>query len=135
MELIQIYSCLCDQTRLRIINLLTSGALCVCHFQEILDEPQVKVSKHLNYLKQHGLVHAKREANWMIYSLPAKPSRELRSHLACLQDCRGEEPLLQKDSAKLTRLRKKFETNSPICCVEATCFPKRSTKRRASVLK
>jgi len=40
MSLIQIYQCLCDQTRLRILNLLGEGPLCVCHFQEILGEPR-----------------------------------------------------------------------------------------------
>ncbi len=51
MDLIQIYQCLCDPTRLRILHLLTQTPLCVCHFQEILGEPQVKVSKHLSYLR------------------------------------------------------------------------------------
>ena len=46
-ELIQIYQCLCDPTRLRILHLLTQTPLCVCHFQEIFNEPQVKISKHL----------------------------------------------------------------------------------------
>jgi len=115
---------------LRIINLLTGGPLCVCHFQEILDEPQVKISKHLNYLKQHGLVHAKREANWMVYSLPPNPSRELQVHLACLQDCRSEEPVLRKDSESLARLRKKFESSSPICCADQRCSPKGVTSKR-----
>jgi DNA-binding transcriptional ArsR family regulator len=56
MDLVTIYECLCDQTRLRILNLLCQGPLCVCHIQEILNEPQVKVSKHLGYLKAHGMV-------------------------------------------------------------------------------
>ncbi len=47
MSLIQIYQCLCDETRLRILHLLQDGELCVCHFQQILEEPQVKISKHL----------------------------------------------------------------------------------------
>ena len=36
MDLIRIYECLCDATRLRILHLLTHGPLCVCHIQEIL---------------------------------------------------------------------------------------------------
>ena len=56
MDLVSIYQCLCDHTRLRILHALTGGPLCVCHLQEILGEPQVKVSKHLAYLKQHGMV-------------------------------------------------------------------------------
>ena len=71
-DLVSIYQCLCDRTRLRIIHALASGPLCVCHIQEILGEPQVKVSKHLGYLKERGMVEAERQGNWMIYRLPAR---------------------------------------------------------------
>jgi ArsR family transcriptional regulator len=104
-NLIRIYECLCDRTRLRILALLGGGPLCVCHLQGILDEPQVKVSKHLGYLKSRGLVESKREGNWIIYQLPKKPSRELRANLACLQDCAGEEAVFRRDAAKLAKLR------------------------------
>lgn len=119
MSLVQIYQCLCDPTRLRILNLLTQGPLCVCHFQDVLDEPQVKISKHLSYLKTHGMVEARREANWMIYSLPARPSRELKANLACLQDCTKEDPVFRRDSERLRKARGKFAESSPICCSPA----------------
>src|SRR5260370_2625742 len=86
-DLIQIYQCLCDRTRLRILHLLMQSPLCVCHFQEILSEPQVKISKHLAYLRKRGMAVASREQNWMIYSLPGKRTRELELNLKCLQDC------------------------------------------------
>jgi DNA-binding transcriptional ArsR family regulator len=70
MELIRIYECLCDETRLRVLHLLAQGPLCVCHFQEILREPQVKISKHLAYLRSRGLVVCERQGTWMIYALP-----------------------------------------------------------------
>jgi ArsR family transcriptional regulator, arsenate/arsenite/antimonite-responsive transcriptional repressor len=124
MSLVEIYQCFCDQTRLRILNLLTQGPLCVCHFQEVLDEPQVKISKHLGYLKAHGLVEARREANWMVYSLPAAPSAVLRSNLACLQDCVGEDAAFRRDAERLRKSRGKFAEASPICCA-----PKTRTKR------
>jgi ArsR family transcriptional regulator len=56
---------------LRILALLGNGPLCVCHIQEILSEPQVKVSKHLSYPKERGLVEATRESNWIVYRLLA----------------------------------------------------------------
>lgn len=120
MSLIEIYQCLCDATRLRILNLLNDGELCVCHIQEILDEPQVKISKHLSYLRSRGLVESRREANWIVYRLPAKPSREMAANLACLQDCVGENPQFRQDTAKLRKLKDKFTTNSPICCSPTT---------------
>ena len=104
MELVQIYECLCDATRLRLLNVLAQGPLCVCHFQEILGEPQVKISKHLAYLRARGLVEVEREGNWMIYELPAKPARELKANLACLQDCARENPLFRRDLARLKKL-------------------------------
>jgi ArsR family transcriptional regulator, arsenate/arsenite/antimonite-responsive transcriptional repressor len=116
MKLTQIYQCLCDPTRLRILSLLHKDELCVCHIQEILDEPQVKISKHLAYLRAHGLVAARREANWMVYRLPDRPSGELSANLACLQDCAGEDPVFRRDAARLRKLKAKFRENSPICC-------------------
>lgn len=106
MDLIKIYECLCDLTRLRILNLLQNGPLCVCHLQEVLDEPQVKISKHLAYLKSRELVEVRREANWMIYSLPPKKNRshELNANLACLQDCAAENSVLKSDITRLAKI-------------------------------
>lgn len=115
MRLVEIYQCLCDETRLRILNLLRSGELCVCHFQEVLGEPQVKISKHLAYLKARGLVESRKEANWVIYRLPVKPSRELSVNLACLQDCTQENPVFRADAEKRSALTCKFTETSPIC--------------------
>jgi ArsR family transcriptional regulator len=120
-ELISIYQCLCDRTRLRILNLLCKGPLCVCHFQELLKEPQVKISKHLKYLRTHGMVEAKRDGYWMIYSLPAKQSRGLKANLACLQDCSLEDAEFQRDLGKLGKIRAKFEKDSPIRSSKAAC--------------
>jgi ArsR family transcriptional regulator, arsenate/arsenite/antimonite-responsive transcriptional repressor len=124
MSLVQIYQCLCDQNRLRILNLLHDGPLCVCHLQTILGEPQVKVSKHLAYLKAHALVEVRREANWMIYRLPARPARELSANLACLQDCTREDPIFRRDTGKLRRLKASFEESGPLCCVSSKKLPK-----------
>jgi len=117
-DLIQIYQCFCDETRLRILNLLTQGALCVCHFQELLNEPQVKISKHLAYLKSKGLVECTRRQSWMVYSLPAKPCRELNVNLACLQDCAKSVPVFKKDLQARRAIRAKLSwlNDTDDCC-------------------
>ena len=116
MDLIRIYECLCDPTRLRLLQVLAQGPLCVCHFQAILREPQVKISKHLAYLKARGLVQCEREGNWMVYALPAKPSRELKTNLACLQDCAGENPVFRGDLARRRKLAPQLTASGPACC-------------------
>lgn len=117
-DLVQIYQCFCDPTRLRILHLLSQTPLCVCHFQEILDEPQVKISKHLGYLRERGMVLAEREGNWMIYSLPKKRDAELEANLKCLQDCVQTEPTFKRDLKALTKLRAKRDDPSVAiaCC-------------------
>lgn len=115
MDLVQIYQCLCDRTRLRLLHILAEGPLCVCHLQEILGEPQVKISKHLRYLKAHGMVEAERQANWMIYRLPEKPPRELGANLACLQDCASEDATFARDARRAAKLRPTLAKSGPLC--------------------
>ena len=67
------------------------------------------------------MVEAKRDGYWMIYSLPARPSRELRSNLACLQDCVREDAEFRRDLEKLTKIRTKFEKESPIPSAKLAC--------------
>lgn len=106
MKLVEIYQCLCDETRLRLLHVLLQGPLCVCHFQRVLNEPQVKISKHLGYLKTRGLVTSSRQGNWIIYALPVESKRppQLAANLACLQDCTAENPVFKRDLVRLAKL-------------------------------
>ena len=115
-KLIRIYQCLCDETRLRILNLLAFSPLCVCHFQSVLQEPQVKISKHLLYLKGHGLVESRQHQNWRIYKLPDKPGYELERHLQCLQDCIRENKLFREDLKRLKAVTKEASAIASQCC-------------------
>jgi ArsR family transcriptional regulator, arsenate/arsenite/antimonite-responsive transcriptional repressor len=105
MDLVRIHECLCDRTRLRIVHLLLGGPLCVCHLQDVLGEPQVKISRHLAYLRSRGMVAAERCGHWMIYRLPARRSAALEAELACLQDCASGEAVFRRDAVRAARLR------------------------------
>ena len=125
MDLIQIYQCFCDRTRLRILHLLTRSPLCVCHFQDILGEPQVKISKHLAYLRNRGMVSTRREQNWVIYSLPERRAAELERNLKCLQDCVQTDAVFKRDMEKLSRLAKS-------CCKPRSVFQRGVNQRRTN---
>lgn len=105
MNLIEIFKCFCDETRLRILNLLAQGPLCVCHLQEILGVDQVPISKHLAYLREHGMVETRRHAQWVIYSLPAIRVEELDLQLRCLQDCVQSNAVFRKDLKQLKKVQ------------------------------
>ncbi len=127
MDLIQIYECFCDRTRLRILHLLGQTPLCVCHFQEILGEPQVKISKHLAYLRVRHMVQTERSGNWIVYSLPKKREPELEANLKCLQDCVQSDPEFRRDLEKLSHL------NSEGCERGKNMPPPTERRRKAGV--
>jgi len=65
----QLFQALADLTRLRLLNLMSEGEVCVCYFVQVLDAPQPKISRHLAYLRKAGIVAARREGKWMHYRL------------------------------------------------------------------
>ncbi|MFW6353013.1 MAG: ArsR/SmtB family transcription factor [Verrucomicrobiota bacterium] len=115
MELVNLYKCLCDMQRLRILNLLRPGPLCVCHLQELLPESQVKVSKQLAYMKKLGMVAAQREGAWMIYRLPQPLPPLLLENLQCLQDCASEYPVFGEDLQRRATVMERMRQQAAAC--------------------
>ena len=75
--------------------------ICVCFFTEVLGESQPKISRHLAYLRNAGLVEARRDGKWMHYRI-VEPENEiarriLRETLAGLKDHND----MQQDYQKL----------------------------------
>jgi len=63
------FAALADKTRLRLLNLMRDGEVCVCFFAGTLATNNPKISRHLSYLKRAGLVTGRRDGKWMHYSL------------------------------------------------------------------
>jgi ArsR family transcriptional regulator, arsenate/arsenite/antimonite-responsive transcriptional repressor len=97
----RLFQALADRTRLRILNLIGNQEICVCYFVEVLDEPQLKISRHLAYLRRMGMVAARSEGKWMHYRIqrPANEgaARVLQQTLAWLT----EDEAMQADRARL----------------------------------
>ena len=92
-----------DPTRLRILNVLLPGELCVCDIVNTLRIPQPTASRHLAYLKKSGLVEARRDGLWVHYKL-AKPQLTLHKKLLdCLACCSQDVPQLAKDAKQLNK--------------------------------
>jgi ArsR family transcriptional regulator len=60
---------LADPTRLRILNLLREQEVCVACFTDVLGDSQPKISRHLAYLRNAGIVEARRDGKWMHYRI------------------------------------------------------------------
>ena len=89
-----------DPTRIRILNLLVAGELCVCDIVDILRLPQPLVSRHLAYLRRMGLVEATREWKFTHYRL-AEPEHPVHQNLInCVRTCFRGIRSLDKERAK-----------------------------------
>jgi ArsR family transcriptional regulator, arsenate/arsenite/antimonite-responsive transcriptional repressor len=100
-----------DRIRMRILNLLLDGEMCVCDLVDTLNVPQPTASRHLAYLRKAGLVAAQRRGLWMYYSLiPAKTPFH-KKLIGCLSACFEEAPELRRDKVRLAKLKK-----SGRCC-------------------
>src|SRR5438874_9647031 len=98
------FAALADRTRLRLLNLMRDGEVCVCFLADTLQTNDPKISRHLSYLKRANLVTARREGKWMHYRInePADPAAKqlLRNTLAMIRS----EPEMQKDRKRLDRV-------------------------------
>jgi arsenate reductase (thioredoxin) len=104
MDILDIFLCLGDEQRLRILNLLIDGPLCVAHFQAILGASQVEVSKKLAYLRARGLVECRKERNWMIYSLPQQPPVQFQLIIEAVRKSADLDPLYVGDRRRLQEI-------------------------------
>lgn len=96
-----------EPTRLRLLNLLRQGDICVCDLQVVLGLPQHRVSRHLAALRHAGLVADRRDGQRVIYSLAPGATPQLRGLKSLLEDCGDKEQELREDRARLQRLLRK----------------------------
>jgi len=68
-ELEHLFLALGDKTRLKILALLADGELPVGFLADRLDESQPKVSRHLAYLRNTGVVNTRRDGKWIYYEI------------------------------------------------------------------
>jgi ArsR family transcriptional regulator, arsenate/arsenite/antimonite-responsive transcriptional repressor len=112
-DLVTLFQALGDRTRLRLLNLLAAGEVCVCYFVDILDEMQPKISRHLAYLRRAGLVNVRRDGKWMHYSL-ARPSAPAAARvLEVTLEALAADKQMQRDRAQLER----------VCCAQKLPAP------------
>jgi len=102
-----------DETRLRIINLLNSGELCVCELEHLLDINQSNASRHLNKLTAANLITFEKRALYVYYNI----NKELYDEFPILTEFLSKElSKLKKCQTDLERL--KIYKDSGITCEE-----------------
>jgi ArsR family transcriptional regulator, arsenate/arsenite/antimonite-responsive transcriptional repressor len=84
--LARLFKSLADESRLKMMALLLAHEeLCVCDLQKALLITQSKASRHLQYMKQAGLLTDRREALWVHYRVERDVSDDRRALLEVLR--------------------------------------------------
>src|ERR1700677_1312090 len=103
------FQALGDNTRLRLLNLMGDQEICVCYFVEILNQPQPKISRHLAYLRNAGIVTTRRDGKWMHYRIVMPPHIGATQILKQTLDWLSEDGAMQADRKTLLKA----------CCLSA----------------
>jgi ArsR family transcriptional regulator, arsenate/arsenite/antimonite-responsive transcriptional repressor len=107
----RLFKALADATRLRILALLATGEVCVCHVHESLRISQPKASRHLAYLRRAGLVATRRQGLWIHYRLAEAPDAVMNTIRLAVAHALGHVDTIRQD---IGRLQKRTG-----CCVPA----------------
>ena len=102
-ELETLFKALADTTRLRILNLLLAGEVCVCDIHDTLGIPQPKASRHLAYLRVSGLVDARKDGQWVHYRLSDSTDPIVSVIRDAVTHALGHMDAAKKDAAKLEK--------------------------------
>lgn len=88
-----VLSAMAEPTRLEALRLLADGSEhCVCELMRKLDATQSRMSRHMQVLRQAGLVVDRRDAQWVRYRLNPDMSAELRALLDAVFAAAATEP-------------------------------------------
>ena len=118
-----LFRALADRTRLRLLNLMGCGEVCVCFFVEVLGTNQPKISRHLAYLKRAGIVEARREGKWMHYRVSTPPDPHAAGVLADVLAWLAQDKEMRRDLARLLK----------VCCAPNPPIQLRSAPRPVSL--
>ncbi len=94
-----------EQTRLRVLALLTEGELSVGELAQALEQSQPRVSRHLRLLTEAGLVERAPEGAWVFYRLARAHTTERRFAEAMLAMLNPSDPVLERDAERLDAVR------------------------------
>jgi ArsR family transcriptional regulator len=116
-----LFKALADGTRLRILGLLLTGEVCVCHIHESLKIPQPKASRHLAYLRRAGLVDTRREGLWIHYRLAELGDPVLQTIGDAVRHALTHVDSIRRDGERLQKktgccLPTPAETGASACC-------------------
>ncbi len=111
MDIVDIFKALADETRIRMLNLLRTGELCVCDIESVLGIQQSNASRHLNKLKLSGIIVSEKKSQWVYYQFNKDVFIKYPFLDMIINDEVSKISVCQEDLAQLDR----HKTNGNLC--------------------
>lgn len=94
-----IFKAFCDENRVKILQMLTSGEKCACKLLEDMNITQPTLSHHMKILCDSGIVEGRKDGKWMYYSISKTGVAAAQQYLdmltnaentnrACCEECK-----------------------------------------------
>ncbi|SFC45707.1 ArsR family transcriptional regulator [Alkalibacterium subtropicum] len=103
----KIAKALSDPKRVKILDMLSCGAMCACDILEHFDFTQPTLSHHIKALTQSGLVTVEKEGTWNHYSIDQDTASQFLQHtqhyLTHTEECVCKEPTEKQANGKQCR--------------------------------
>ncbi|MBI5141592.1 MAG: winged helix-turn-helix transcriptional regulator [Nitrospirae bacterium] len=115
-DLARVFHALSDETRLKVVLLLSDGELCVCDLMAALEMAQSRISFHMGVLKSAGLVASRTVGRWNAYRL--RDQRRLFSEIfGLVRKSRAVHVVEEKKRLKAyLKCKKRFFPGESPCC-------------------
>jgi ArsR family transcriptional regulator len=91
---VQLFKALSEEPRVRILHMLfLKKEMCISDLEIVLGFTQAKTSRHLAYLKNSGIVNARKADQWVFYSI----KEEVTDLVKLLMEYFNKDQILKND--------------------------------------
>lgn len=83
-KMAEIFKAFCDENRIKILKMLSSGEKCACKLLDAIDVSQPTLSHHMKILCDSGMVVGRKDGKWTYYSISDKGLKFAKEYIEIL---------------------------------------------------
>ena len=83
-KMAEIFKAFCDENRIRILKMLSTGEKCACKLLEELNVTQPTLSHHMKILCDSGVIVGRKEGKWICYTLSGDGLKRVKEYIESL---------------------------------------------------
>jgi ArsR family transcriptional regulator len=117
-ETVKTYKVLSDETKLRMLNIISERECCVCEVMQALEISQSKASRGLIALYDTGFLKLRKDGLWSLYSLDREGMKDYQLQLVeSVKKALKHTPITNRDRERL----KKAQRVGARCASKVAC--------------